>query len=245
MRILAVIVSVAVGLALGATTAISSVERLGGLALLAGSLAIALALGKTTTACGLNVLTYLSRPSDPWLSQMRDAIAYTVASAGTGAIIGSALGTIGASFRAEESLPLVGPVLVYLGLRELDIIRVRSVLSIRWQVPVDWVRNRRLAPLIWGVLLGSGLATWMPYPSFYGLLLLSLALPIPFGAVLMATYGMTRAIPAFLALHDRGRLVDILAAQTWGLRLLGHATTGCVSVALGTAILGGAIWTWN
>jgi hypothetical protein len=83
----------------------------------------------------------------------------------------------------------------------------------------------------------------MPYPSYFGLLLISLVLPLPFGLLLMTLYGASRAIPAFLALRDRGRFVDVLAAHTWTFRLFGHVATGCVTLALGTTILAGVIWT--
>ena len=208
--------------------------------LLAASLSISLAMSKTTTACGRNVLASLWRRNQG-LSDLGGATIYLITATITAGLIGSALGLIGGSLGSARALGLAAPVFAYLGLVELGIVRPGWIASLRWQVPSDWVRNPRTAPFVWGVCLGSGVATWMPYPSYFGLLLLVFVLPMPWGFGLMAAYGASRAAPAVIGLKWQSRFLEDLARDSWRLRLLGHMVAGCLCFAVSGSILGSAL----
>jgi cytochrome c biogenesis protein CcdA len=202
------------------------------------SLALAVGLGKTTTACGLNVLGYLAGPTEPRPLRLREATAYVAASTITGGVIGAVFGGIGLLTRIQEWPLVASLILAFLGLLELSLIRIRFIPSLRWQVPVSWVRGRKAAPLIWGVLLGSGLSTWMPFPTYFGLLVFASMSSVPGGAVVMAMYGLGRAFPAIGVLRIGSELVDKLAARAWHLRLMTHSVAGCLTLALCGTVIG-------
>lgn len=64
-------------------------------------------------------------------------------------------------------------------------------------VPVTWWRRWRpyRAPLMYGAALGLGVTTRIPFGAFYVLCILSfLRGSVLYGAILMATYGLTRTL---------------------------------------------------
>jgi hypothetical protein len=207
-------------------------------AVFAATLATTIGLGKTTTACGLNVLSYLSGQTQPGPMRSRDAAIYVATCTFTAGVIGLGLGRLGEATGAQRWPIAAVVVLVLAGLLELDIVRLRFVPTLRWQVPVDWVSGRRAAPVIWGVLLGSGLSTLMPFASFFGLLVFAVVAPAPAGAAVMAVYGLARAIPALGVVRFGSGLVEELSARSWELRLTTHMAAGCLTIALGGTLVG-------
>jgi MFS family permease len=238
-RLVVALASFSVGILLSLTAPLLPTWLYGGTALVAMALATALGLGKTTTACGLNVLSYLGGQSKPGPFRLRDAAAYAAASTLTAAAIGAILGLVGGLFAVPSWTLLVAGFLLLVGFSELSIINLRFVPSRRWQVPVEWVRGHRFAPVIWGILLGSGVSTWMPFPSFFGLMVVAAAMPPPGGAILLGTYGAARAIPAFAVFWRGPSLIDHVSNRLWDLRLVGHLSAGCLTLALCGAIAAG------
>ncbi len=205
------------------------------IALLAAGLTIPVAVAKTATACGLNAIGTFSDYSRSRRSRLLDAALYAVVSTVVGGVIGFVLSVSGDYLHASRALGMAGPILIYLGYREYrGSPGGRAVLTSQWQVPAPWVRGRR-APVIWGVFLGSGLSTWMPHPSFHGLLLLAILLPFPLGAGLLALYGAVRSTPAIAAVVSRRCASDFFVMRSLELRLAGHALTGFMSWATGAA----------
>lgn len=138
---------------------------------------------------------------------------------------------------AYEWRPFAAVVLLGLGLRELGFFARLRIPTFAWQVPSEWVRNRLTAPFVWGFFLGSGLATWMPNATFYGLLLLAVVLPFPSGVILMAFYGLTRAAPAVAAAITPRCSAEVALQNMWQLRLIGHALNGFIAVTLSVLLL--------
>jgi hypothetical protein len=186
-------------------------------------------------------LGYLTGTSEPHPLRLRDATSYVVASTLTAGVIGGAIGLIGDVTRLNNWPVAAVPVLALLGLLELGLIRARFIPSLRWQVPGSWVRGRPAAPLIWGILLGSGISTWMPFPSYFGLLVLAAVMPFPAGVLLMGCYGLGRALPALGVVKIGPSLVERITDRMWQLRLTSHAVAGCLTLALCGAIVGAMV----
>jgi hypothetical protein len=145
--------------------------------------------------------------ADHWLFHLAGAAA-------GGAAIGATLGAIGA--------------LLSLGDRRVWVAALAAAVAIfvaftAWgrefgrhrQVPRRWGRTmrHRNAFLLWGVLLGSGVATLIPYSSLLLLLGLQLAAGPLVGAAAGAMYGLARQsmtlITAFRRM-DEGAIMDVL-----------------------------------
>lgn len=200
-------------------------------------LACPVAIAKTATACGVNALHTFSRYEWPVFSRLIHAIIFLATASATAGLLGLLAGVAGALLAPSWLVLSLGPVFLLLGLREFGLIPVLPVPTMRWQVPARWVQPGGFAPIVWGAFLGSGLATWMPHASFYGVLLLAFGLPFPVGAWLMITYGAVRATPALAAAITRRCSGEIALALSWKLRLLGHALTGGASLALAGVLL--------
>lgn len=92
--------------------------------------------------------------------------------------------------------------IIILGLYTLDhfnIIKVKFP-EREWQIPVDWVNGKTVHNMwVWGVILGAGIFTYMPYVTFYifyayiGLFLNPL-IGMLFGII----YGISRALPTII-----------------------------------------------
>ncbi|MDE3194155.1 MAG: hypothetical protein KGN00_10740 [Chloroflexota bacterium] len=215
-------------------------DRLGVLTLIAACalvLTSPVAIAKTATACGINALGTFSRYDRPLIYRVIDAFVYMVTASLTASAIGLIAGFAGEVAGTGRWTLFLGPVFLLLGLREFGLFNRLRVPTMRWQVPARWVSDQRTAPLVWGFFLGSGLATWMPHASFYGLLLLAAFLPLPFGPILMASYGAIRAVPALLAALTRRCSGEVAFTGSLQIRLLGHAVAGAASLVLAGVLL--------
>lgn len=211
------------------------------IALLALPLALPVAIAKSATACGMNALATFSQYDQPTSSRLSAAGVFAATACLTATGLGILIASIGDLLGASRLMPVAALVSLYLGLREIGLLGHRPVLSSAWQVPSWWVRGRRSAPVVWGVFLGSGLATQMPYPSFYALLFVIAVLGWPLGVVVMALYGFARALPA-VAAAITGRCAGTAdLAVLLRFRLLGHATSGLGCLALSGG-LAASIW---
>lgn len=233
--------SAVLALATGAVLASLFADQLGTsvtIALAALPLVAPVAIAKSATACGMNALASFARYNMPLGIRAVDATAFVAVSAITAGLLGTLLSTIGGVLDLIRWLPIIAAICLYLGLRDLGFMGDPRVPSSRWQVPAEWVERPHRAAVVWGFFLGTGVATQMPYPSFYALLLVCAALPLPLAAGVMGIYGLTRALPAVgssLSPQWSGT-PDITAVLRF--RLLGHATSGLGCVALaGTLIV--------
>jgi hypothetical protein len=120
-----------------------------------------------------------------------------------GALAGACLGLLGLALHLHEwRVPVVA-----LGVVAALALRGRRSLGIHRQVPR--ARAMRLPPtslfFVWGIMLGTGLATLIPYSVL--LLLASVELTAPFALAVMCgvVFGLSREVPVLL--HDRaGRI---------------------------------------
>lgn len=200
-------------------------------------LAIPIGVAKSSTACGINVMTDLAAVGRPPLTRLAGACIYALTATITAAVLGITLAGIGGIVGAGRLWPPVAVAVVVLGLMDWGIVR-RAVPRIPWQVPLEWVQGKRSGPVVWGLLLGTGLTTYMPHPSYFGLLLVVTTLPIPLSAAVMAAYGAGRALPTIVAASQRhGQLLDVVRQNMWGLRLSGHLSAGAAAFVVGGALL--------
>lgn len=207
--------------------------------ILALPLLVPVAVAKTATACGTNAVATLANVGRPTSWRLTAVIAYSATATLVAAALGLLVSEAGTLIGLPVAAPLLIPFCLYVGLWDLAVVRRRPPIASGWQVPQRWVHNRIAAPYVWGLFLGSGLATQMPYPSFYGLLATVAILPVPYGIALMALYGFIRSVPAVMsaAVGPFGGTRDL--AILMRLRLIGHATSGlgCLFLAGGLAPL--------
>lgn len=238
-QVAAVGLSLAAGAIYGVTTA-PAIGDATAVLLLALGLATPLAVAKTSTACGLNVLADLAPSTRPSMERKVDAFVYLLATVLTAATLGLVLGWVGSLVNGFAWIWALGPLVAVLGLLELGVLGRRGLLTLHWQVPAEWVSRKRHASALWGVLLGTGLTTYMPYPTYFGVILLGFCLPMPLGVILMAVYGFSRAMPTLVAsLQSDDRWLAALHAHAWDLRAVGHATAACTAIALSGTIMTG------
>jgi len=137
------------------------------------------------------------RPSAFWLA--RGALYITAAGAG-GALVGAVLGLAGALIRpVVPGLVLFAAITVLAvayGLHEAGLWRLPHP-ERAWLVPNEWiVRRPLLGAAAFGMVLGAGVFTFIPFTSFYLLLAWEALTANPAaGALLGAAYGLARGLP--------------------------------------------------
>lgn len=204
-----------------------------------------------------------SAPSEPhpktwiWASA-----AYFCGLLGAEASVGATAGWVGAVIRSgltEEvvswGILTVSVVTLAYGLRELGILRMPMPQN-PWQVPVQWSRRGKIAQsLLYGAVLGTEVSTFIPYATFYVLLLLEASVGPAGGAAIGFTYGLARGISVlFPVCYSRLRTwrrhntheerVQELACHIdsiYGARPLAHVANGIALLAVGQLILG-SVW---
>lgn len=129
-----------------------------------------------------------------------------------GACAGFLLGSLGATLGLQR-VPLA-PVVVVAAFSMLVTLRRRGrSYGIKCQVPRAWGRGltgyRTL--LVWGVLLGSGLATAIPYAGFFVLPAIEAVSGVPTAAALGAVFGFVREIHVVFPLLARRDPVEAMA----------------------------------
>lgn len=231
----------ALGVVVGAGVALVLADQIGvaaTVAIAAVPLVAPVAIAKSATACGMNALASFGRYSLPVTWRAFDAVLFVTASVVTASSVGGLLALVGGAIGLADWLAPVAVICLYLGLRDLGFLGIPRVPSSMWQVPAGWVEDPHRGAVVWGFFLGSGLATQMPYPSFYALLLAVAMLPVPLAAAVLGLYGLTRAIPGVAAafLPRWAGTPDPLAMFRF--RVFGHATAG-----LGCVVLAGALLT--
>src|SRR5690348_5315510 len=129
--------------------------------------------------------------------------AYIVASAVAGALVGALVGGAGGLLRALVPLPVILIAVIVLAvayaLHESGVLRLPHPEN-PWQVPNEWiVRWPILGAVVFGLTLGAGIFTFIPFTSFYLLLAWELLVANPLaGALLGAVYGLARGLPVVI-----------------------------------------------
>src|SRR3954466_11460330 len=160
----------------------------------------------------------------------RAGAAFTVGLALGAAAVFVALGALGSAVSGRGVVIAAAAVGVAAVASDALGLRVRP--QIRFQVPEPWRRTMPLprALFLYGVLLGTGLTTYVPATAAWALPALSLALgDVKASLAIAAGFAAGRALPV-LALAGRGETV--LAERPQGLRALRALIAGSLLVAL-------------
>ena len=141
---------------------------------------------------------------------------------------------------------LFGVVALLFALKELNIIRLPA-LQVGWQVPASWMRpSRALGNTLYGIVLGAGIFTFIPFASFYLLLMWEVAAgaaSLQAAITLGMIYGFFRGLPAVLGGISVLRGEYPLPVSEWLISHLGlwHAINGLALLLVGGLLLGSFI----
>src|SRR5947208_11997248 len=140
-----------------------------------------------------------------------------------------ALGALGAAF--HPGAIVVAVVVGAAALMDLAGLRVRP--QVRFQVPERWRRTMPLprALFLYGLLLGTGVTTFVPAAAAWALLVLCVALGSPAAAIVVGLgFALGRTLPVLLlAARDAE---TALAERPEGLRILRVIAAGALVAAL-------------
>src|SRR5512140_1407302 len=178
---------------------------------------------------------------------------YTAGSAVGGALFALALGLVGSgihalvpAFGGRWTILLLGAAALVYSLHELNIIRLPNPQR-GWLVPKEWMGPGRLwGNTLYGIVLGMGIWTYIPFTSFYILLgweLAAGAVSLQAAALLGLLYGAIRGIPAVLGGISMLRDQYPLPITNWLTDHLGwwHAVNALALILLGTFVVGSYI----
>jgi hypothetical protein len=155
-------------------------------------------------------------------------------------ILGGVVGAIGSAFtwfdaisRYDWSIFLIVIVFTF-ALNELGILRFLTP-STGWQVPASWSRfGKSMQALLYGLVLGPGIFTFIPFSTFYVLLLFEASLGVIGGICLALVYSVSRVlailIPSVLISRDKegSNISDYILAN----RPLFHRINGVVLMSI-------------
>ena len=176
-----------------------------------------------------------------------------------GATVGAALlalvvGLLGAGLHAllpslgvEFAVVALGAAALLFALHELNVVRLPAP-QIGWQVPASWMgRSRLLGNTLYGLVLGAGVFTFIPFASFYLLLgteLVAGAVDLRAAVALGMVYGLMRGIPAVLGGIAMLRLRNPVPVSDWLIARLGrwHALNALALLLTGAFFLGSLFW---
>ena len=166
-----------------------------------------------------------------WLAR---GLVYIAASTASAAVVGALVALLGLGLRAILPLPvLLGAAIllaVAYGLHETGLWRLPQP-ERAWQVPNEWIRRWPiLGAAFFGLTIGAGVFTYIPFTSFYLLLAWEGLTANPAtGALLGGAYGLARGLPVLTGAWTTWRgssivpvHVNLLAAQ----RQIHRATAG-------------------
>jgi hypothetical protein len=161
------------------------------------------------------------------------AAAFAAGLAVGGGMVFGALGAVGSLLHPGHAFLVSAAVLA--GAAALaDALGLRVRPQIRFQVPEPWRRTMPLprALFLYGLLLGTGLTTFIPAAAAWALLPLSVALAsMPGAAAVGVSFAAGRAMPV-LALAAGRRDESSLAERPGGLRALRMLAAGSLLLAL-------------
>src|SRR4249920_2597887 len=149
------------------------------------------------------------------------------------ALIFGALGALGAAIEPGRAFVIGAAALAATAvISDLAGLRVRP--QVRLQVPEPWRRSMPLprALFLYGILLGTGVSTFVPAAAGWALLPLSVGLASVPGAIVVGlSFASGRALPV-LVLVARGGDEGALAERPQGLRALRVLAAASLAIAL-------------
>ncbi len=200
------------------------------------------------------VITPPPSEANTWKNQLRLWVRTGTYSAGLVAsttTVGAIAGTIGSSLHvttlnkaANLYLWVAGTAIVALAysMHELGFIRL-PVPQVPWQVPAQWLRYGAYGQaLLYGLVLGADIFTFMPHATFYVLLLLEATLGLKGGATLGVIYGFARLTPTWAAIlyahYGRRGCVPVTTWIAWARKGLFHIANGIALAIIGEVLIG-------
>ena len=130
-----------------------------------------------------------------------------------------------------------------LALDELNILHLPSP-QVGWQVPKSWMHpSRLLGNTLYGLVLGMGIFTFIPFASFYVLLaweIIAGAMSLQAAVTLGLIYGFARGLPAVVGGISMLRGSYPLPISNWLIAHLGwwHALNAIALLIAGSFLLG-------
>ena len=186
-----------------------------------------------------------------WLVRVAMYAAGSTVGAGLLALI---VGLLGAGLHAllpgvgvEFAVVALGAAALLFGLHELNVVRLPAP-QVGWQVPASWMgRSRLLGNTLYGLVLGAGIFTFIPFASFYlllGIELVAGAVDLRAALALGMVYGLMRGIPAVLGGIAMLRLRNPVPVSDWLIARLGrwHALNALALLLTGAFFLGSFLW---
>lgn len=177
-------------------------------------------------------------------------VAYTLASTLGAALLALVLGLVGRGLHLalpavgfEWAVGLLGVLSLLYALHELNILRLPNP-QIGWQVPKSWQRpSRLLGNTLYGLALGMGVFTFIPFTGFYLLLLWEVAagaVSLEASVLIGIVYGASRGIPVVAGGISLLRGSYPLPVSDWLISHLGwwHAINGLLLLMVGSFLLG-------
>lgn len=177
-------------------------------------------------------------------------VMYTAASTLGAGLFALALGLIGRGLHLalpgigfEWAAGILGAASLLYALHELNILRLPNP-QIGWQVPKSWQRSSRLVGnTLYGLVLGMGIFTYIPFTSFYVLLAWEIvvgAVSLEAAVLIGMVYGAARGIPVILGGISMLRGSYPLPVSNWLIAHLGwwHAMNALVLLVVGSFLLG-------
>jgi hypothetical protein len=177
-------------------------------------------------------------------------IMYTAGSMVGASLLALLLGFAGQGIRALIPGMSLGWVVAFLGvvalvfaLQELGVIKL-PMPQIGWQVPKSWQKSSRLTGnTLYGIVLGAGIFTYIPFASFYLLLMWEMAagaVSLQSAVLLGMVYGLFRGIPAVVGGVSMLRGVYPIPVTNWLLDHLNwwHVVNGLALIVVGSFLLG-------
>jgi hypothetical protein len=136
-------------------------------------------------------------------------------------------------FSYTWAVGIMGVCAFIFALKELNILKMWTP-QIGWQVPASWMRTSRVVGnTLYGLVLGAGIFTFIPFASFYLLLMWEVAAgaaSLQAAVLLGMVYGVSRGITSILGGISVLRGEYPVALGQWVLGHLGwwHAINGLV-----------------
>ncbi len=204
-----------------------------------------------------------SAPEEPYLPKtwIWASAAFMLGLLGAEAGVGAMAAVVGTAVRSglKEVPPswifAISVIALAYGFRELGIVRMPMPQN-PWQVPVQWSRHGKVAQgFSYGVVLGTEVSTFIPYATFYLLLLVEASVRPALGAAIGLTYGFARGISVlshvcnsrlrtWRRLVTEEERVTELGCRTdriVGARYLAHIVNGVALLVIGQLFLG-TLW---
>ena len=188
-----------------------------------------------------------ARHTAHWVARV---IMYTAGSIVGGAFLAFVLGSIGMGLHAllpgigyEWGVVFLGVFALLYALHEFNFIKLPNP-QLGWLVPKKWQRSSYLlGNTLYGIVLGMGIFTFIPFTGFYVLLgwqLVAGAFSLKAAVLLGMLYGLFRGTPAVLGGISMLRGVYPMPVSNWLIAHLGwwHAANGLVLLLASSFLLG-------